>query len=192
MGEPPSVPSQTAIRRLTTDYKNLIADPLPSVIAHPRSNNILQWDYLIYGASGTYYEGGYYHGRIDFPADFPFSPPSIIMFTPSGRFEVNTKLCLSITAYHSEKWNPSWTVSTILMGFVSFMNDNDFHHVGGIETTPLQKQRYAKASRDFNLNNPEFREVFEELIPLLKMDDDEDLTLSDLEEDDDEKITGES
>jgi ubiquitin-conjugating enzyme E2 J2 len=178
MGES-SIPSQTAIRRLTADYKNLIADPLPSIIAHPLSSNILQWHYLIYGSPGTYYEGGYYHGKIVFPPNFPFSPPSIYMFTPSGRFEINTKLCLSITAFHSEKWNPAWNVSTILMGFVSFMNDNDFDHLGGLKTTDQEKQKLAKSSRDFNLRNPEFRKVFEDLIPLLEMDDDEDFNLSD-------------
>uniref|UniRef100_A0AC34FBD1 UBC core domain-containing protein n=1 Tax=Panagrolaimus sp. ES5 TaxID=591445 RepID=A0AC34FBD1_9BILA len=181
MGESPgpSVPLQTAIRRLTMDYKSLIADPLPSVIAHPAPDNLFQWHYLIYGSPGSLYEGGYYHGQIDFPPTFPFSPPSIKMFTPSGRFETDTKLCLSITDYHPEKWNPSWTVSSILMGFVSFMNDNEYNHAGGIKTTDKEKEKFAKESRDFNLRNPKFREIFEELIPLLEMDDDEDFPLSD-------------
>lgn len=44
------------------------------------------------------------------------------MITPSGRFQVDTRLCLSISDFHPDTWNPSWTVSTILMGLVSFMN----------------------------------------------------------------------
>ena len=65
--------------------------------------------------------GGYYHGKLVFPADFPFRPPSIYMITPSGRFQTNTRLCLSISDFHPDTWNPSWTVSTILMGLISFM-----------------------------------------------------------------------
>ena len=35
--------------------------------------------------------GGYYHGKLVFPREFPFKPPSIYMLTPSGRFNVNTR-----------------------------------------------------------------------------------------------------
>lgn len=33
-------------------------------------------------------------GKVIFPAQYPYKPPSILMLTPSGRFAVNTKLCL--------------------------------------------------------------------------------------------------
>jgi hypothetical protein len=36
-------------------------------------------------------QGGMYHGRILLPADYPFKPPSFMMLSPSGRFEVMTK-----------------------------------------------------------------------------------------------------
>ena len=32
---------------------------------------------------------------------------SICMLTPSGRFEPNTNLCLSMTDFHPESWSPS-------------------------------------------------------------------------------------
>ena len=54
--------------------------------------------------------------RLIFPAEFPFKPPSIYMTTPSGRFKTNTRLCLSISDYHPDTWNPAWSVSTILTG----------------------------------------------------------------------------
>jgi hypothetical protein len=38
----------------------------------------------------------------------------ITMVTPSGRFQPNTRLCLSMTDYHPESWNPMWSVSSIL------------------------------------------------------------------------------
>lgn len=28
---------------------------------------------------------------------------------PNGRFEVGKKICLSISAYHPETWQPSWS-----------------------------------------------------------------------------------
>ena len=56
-----------------------------------------------------------------FPPQFPFKPPSLLMCTPNGRFKVHTRLCLSMSDFHPETWNPMWSVSTILMGLYSFM-----------------------------------------------------------------------
>jgi ubiquitin-protein ligase len=35
--------------------------------------------------------GGIYQGKLVFPKEFPFKPPSIYMITPNGRFKVNQK-----------------------------------------------------------------------------------------------------
>lgn len=37
------------------------------------------------------------------------------------RFKTNTRLCLSISDFHPDTWNPAWSVSTILTGLLSFM-----------------------------------------------------------------------
>ena len=37
------------------------------------------------------------------------------MLTPSGRFEVNKKICLSISSFHPETWQPSWGIRTALL-----------------------------------------------------------------------------
>jgi hypothetical protein len=42
-----------------------------------------------------------YHGKLKFPPDYPFAPPGIMMHTPSGRFEVNMRLCLSMSEWPS-------------------------------------------------------------------------------------------
>lgn len=102
--------------------------------------------------------GGYYHGKLIFPREFPFKPPSIYMITPNGRFKCNTRysmtlsslsseetalerfdlplprLCLSITDFHPDTWNPAWSVSTILTGLLSFMVEKG-PTLGSIETS---------------------------------------------------------
>jgi hypothetical protein len=60
-------------------------------------------------------------GKLVFPSDYPFKPPSIRMITPNGRFQVDTRLCLSMSDFHPGTWNPSWSVATILNGLLSFM-----------------------------------------------------------------------
>jgi len=49
---------------------------------------------------------------------------SIRMLTPSGRFEPNQRICLSMSDFHPETWNCMWSVSSILQGVVSFMLDS--------------------------------------------------------------------
>ena len=36
--------------------------------------------------------------------DYPFKPPSLLMVTPSGRFETGVRLCLSMSDFHPETW----------------------------------------------------------------------------------------
>lgn len=81
-------------------------EPVPHIQAHPLPNNLLEWHFVLEGAKCTDFEGGLYHGKLVFPPNYPFKPPSISIFTPNGRFAVNTKLCLSITDFHPESWNP--------------------------------------------------------------------------------------
>jgi ubiquitin-conjugating enzyme E2 J2 len=71
-------------------------------------------------------------GTLKFPPEYPFKPPAVTMITPSGtefyitslstgRFQPNTRLCFSFSDFHPKEWNPSWQVSTILVGLLSFM-----------------------------------------------------------------------
>lgn len=66
---------------------------------------------MLQGPPDTPYVGGLYHGKLKFPDDFPFKPPSIYMLTPNGRFETDRRLCLSISDFHPETWVPTWSVS---------------------------------------------------------------------------------
>lgn len=43
------------------------------------------------------------------------------MVTPSGRFEPGKRLCLSMSDFHPESWNPAWKVSTILVTPVCYL-----------------------------------------------------------------------
>uniref|UniRef100_A0A914CUS4 UBC core domain-containing protein n=1 Tax=Acrobeloides nanus TaxID=290746 RepID=A0A914CUS4_9BILA len=119
----PMAENNLAFIRLKNDYKKIILDPIPNVLALPSPSSLLEWHFVLLGSIDTPYEGGYYHGKLLFPNDFPFKPPTILILTPSGRFEPNKPLCFSMSDYHPETWNPSWTVTTIIMGVISFMND---------------------------------------------------------------------
>lgn len=136
---------------------------MPHIQAHPVPSNLLEWHFVLEGAKGTDFEGGCYHGKLVFPPNYPFKPPSISMFTPNGRFATNTKLCLSITDYHPESWNPMWSVGTILTGLLSFMYDKQ-PTTGSITTSTAKKQQLARESHAFNAKNATFRKLFPEWV----------------------------
>lgn len=55
-------------------------------------HSVQEWHCTLRGPAGTEFEGGLYHVRILLPAEYPFRPPSLMILTPNGRFELNTKV----------------------------------------------------------------------------------------------------
>ncbi|KAI9275499.1 ubiquitin-conjugating enzyme/RWD-like protein [Phascolomyces articulosus] len=148
--------TKSAYRRLTKEYMEIQKNPPPFIIAKPLETNILEWHYVIRGPPDTPYEGGEYYGRLTFPSEYPFKPPAIRMTTPSGRFQPDTRLCLTMSDFHPSLWNPSWSVPTILNGLLSFMT-TDETTTGSIKTTDAEKRVYAARSHKVNLKNAKFR-----------------------------------
>ena len=162
--------SRQALKRLTKEYKAISLSPPPFIIAKPNEVNILEWHYLITGPPGTPFENGQYHGILRFPSEYPFKPPAISVVTPSGRFACNTRLCLSMSDYHPDTWNPSWSVATILTGLLSFMT-GDESTTGSINSSDNVKKRLARESKQWNLeHNRHFSANFPELIGSNKAD----------------------
>jgi len=154
---------KACVKRLQKEYRALCKEPVPHVTARPSPNDILDWHYVLEGSEGTPFAGGYYHGKIKFPPEYPFKPPGITMTTPNGRFMTQKKICLSMSDFHPESWNPMWSVSSILTGLLSFMVDNS-PTTGSVTTTVSEKQRLAKSSLAFNCKNPTFRKMFPEYV----------------------------
>jgi len=155
------------VRRLTKELRALQKDPIkePKITCSPLENNILELHYVIEGSHGTPYENGIYHGKLLFPQDYPLRPPSVIMLTPSGRFQPSRRLCLSMSDFHPETWNPMWSVSTILTGLYSFMIETAPTH-GSIETSLRQRRLLARTSLDFNVRDPVFCKLFPEYVEI--------------------------
>ena len=100
---------------------------------------------MLLGTPGSDYDGGVYHGKVVFPPQYPFKPPSITMCTPSGRFAVNTRLCLSMSDFHPETWNPLWSVASILTGLQSFFYSEE-PTSGSVNASPAQRRQLAADS----------------------------------------------
>lgn len=140
-----------AIRRLKKEYSQLTKKPPPGCCVRPLETNFLHAHFLLgYNDDDgifydTPYEGGIYYGVLQFPTNYPMAPPSVIMRTPSGRFAVNQKICFSMSDFHPELWHPGWSIGTILIGLVSFMNSEEIT-TGGVSASNHYRVDMAKQS----------------------------------------------
>jgi ubiquitin-conjugating enzyme E2 J1 len=145
----------TTVRRLLHETRELSpasSNPNPSFHAHPVSDeDLFEWHFTMLGPpSPSPYAGGLYHGRVSLPLTYPLKPPNFRFLTPSGRFEVNREICLSISGFHEESWMPAWGIRTALVALRTFMGEEGTSgQVGGMEASRDVRERMAKSSKQW-------------------------------------------
>lgn len=172
---------KAALTRLRREYAIIQQSPkTPHIVARPSELNMLVWHFVLHDLPAeSPYRGGVYEGKLVFPQEYPLKPPSIYMITPSGRFEVNTRLCLSMSDFHPESWNPSWRIESILVGLVSFMLDhNEPRTTGGMHASEAKRRELALASFTFNAQRKEFQQLFPEFCDEARRSGDGSFTLA--------------
>jgi ubiquitin-conjugating enzyme E2 J1 len=141
----------SAIKRLSrelSEIENEADQNLPFKI-HPLEDNFLSWHFTLRGPEDSEYAIGEYHGKISFPSDYPFSPPSVIFLTPNGRFDVNVKICLSFTGYHPEHWQPAWGVRTMLLALREHFRVEDKAAIGYLGHTKGDRVKASHKSHQY-------------------------------------------
>jgi ubiquitin-conjugating enzyme E2 J1 len=125
----------------------LANSPSPDYHAAPLENNLFEWHFTLRGPPETPYAHGIYHGRITLPPTYPMRPPSFRFLSPSGRFEVNREICLSISDHHEDTWQPAWGVRTAVVALRGFMETEPGGQVGALECSDEQRRMIAEESR---------------------------------------------
>lgn len=156
-------PRNPAVKRLIKELDEVEADEHrcysvhPVEVSHDMSNylpshhqeNFFEWHFTLDGPSESPYAGGKYHGVIRFPPDYPFAPPNVSFLTPSGRFQTSIKICLSITGYHPEHWQPAWGVRTLLIALRDYFGNDDRSSIGHVAASEEMRRDLAQRSREF-------------------------------------------
>ncbi|KAI9486657.1 MAG: ubiquitin-conjugating enzyme/RWD-like protein [Benjaminiella poitrasii] len=134
------------VKRIMQEAKELANDSNYEYSAFPLEENIFEWHFTVRGPKDTDFEEGRYHGRILLPTEYPFKPPEIIFLTANGRFQLHTKICLSITGFHPEFWQPAWGIRTVLLAIIGFFPTESRGAIGGLDYPKEERQRLAKKS----------------------------------------------
>lgn len=130
-------------RRIQKEIAEIGRNPSEHWKVVPVDDDMYEWHFTVFGPEETDFEGGRYHGRICLPNNYPFAPPSIMLLTPNGRFEINKKICLSVSNFHPELWQPAWGIRTILEALRSFFPTPPDGAVGALDWPPHVRRKIA-------------------------------------------------
>lgn len=70
-----------------------------------------------------------------------------MFITASGRFQVNTKICLTVTGFHPEHWQPAWGVRTMLLAIRDHFTVEDKGAIGYVGFSREDRMQLAAVSR---------------------------------------------
>lgn len=138
-----------AVKRLMKEAAEM-KDKTEDHSAFPLYENLFEWHFTIRGSPDSDFKDGIYHGRIMFPPEYPLRPPHIMLLTPNGRFEINQKICLSISGHHPETWQPSWSVRTALLALIAFMPTKSNATIGSLSYSSEERKLLAIKSQDWS------------------------------------------
>ena len=144
-------------------------------ICLPDPENVYVWWYIVFGLTDPkQYTGGFYIGKVECKDTYPATAPNITIYTDNGKYRTHKQqpdgICLSISDFHQESWNPAWKVTQIVLGLVSFWLDDEYTY-GSVEQYDLDQlkmdltheehsTRFAMLSRDHVLAHEKYQQIF--------------------------------
>ena len=147
----------SALKRiLNKDIKSLTNNKLSSfgIFIVCCDDNFYEAKALIKGPKDSLYEGSFLLFEIEFPKNYPFSPPTVhyisrnnIRIHPNLYTGVTSnyrgKVCLSILGtWSGPKWTTIMDISTVLISIQSLLDNNPLHHEPGQENNNTKLNEY--------------------------------------------------
>lgn len=164
----------SAITRIKSDMDNIINNPLEKdgIYVKFDESNTFHAQALIIGVKETPYEGGFFVFDINFPDNYPLSPPNLKFETidTTIRFNPNLyregKVCLSIiNTWHGPQWTPCNSLRSVLISLLAMVFNNypllnePGHQNDSINT--LEKYNSFIQYQTLNINVIRILEIYE-------------------------------
>ena len=148
----PAAPPGRCLKRVARDVATIRRDHATNLFAEQREAVATTVDCVVCGPEGTPYYGGLFHFRVEHPHSYPVENPTCTnLTTGQGRIGFNPnlyrtgKVCMSILGtWVGPGWNPSHSLSSVLLSIQSLMNDQPYcAHLG----VPSRRRRDVCSGR---------------------------------------------
>jgi len=146
------IPKDTLIR-LLRDVKTLMKNPLiDNGIFYVHDDvEVLKGYAMIVGPKDTPYFGGYYFFSLNYPTDYPHSPPKVTYYTNGDgiRFNPNLykcgKVCISLlNTWRGEQWTSCQTISSVLLTLCTLLCKDPLLNEPGITNAHKDFDPYTR------------------------------------------------
>lgn len=146
--------SSQVSKRLQQELMSLMMSGDKGISAFPDGDSLLTWVATVTGPDECVYEGLKYKLRLEFPAGYPYTAPTVRFTTPCFHPNVDAhgNICLDIL---KEKWSALYEVRTILLSIQSLLaepnNDSPLNtHAAGLwpNKTAYQKLLLEKYNKE--------------------------------------------
>ncbi|KAF9582140.1 hypothetical protein BGW38_000592 [Lunasporangiospora selenospora] len=152
--------SNAVTLRLTKELSEFSKNPDDQLFLHYDDSNIMNIKAMITGPPDTPYCLGQFEFSLQFPKDYPTSPPKVLALTTNNtrtRFNPNIyaggKVCLSILGTWrgnpGEQWSSAHGISSILLSIQSLLSDQPYRNEPGhdLETDSTKLESYNQKIR---------------------------------------------
>ena len=162
--------TKETLKRIISDISQIVKCPLhdSGIYYEHDESNMLKGYVMIIPQEETPYQHGYYFFTIEFPTNYPYSPPKMKYLTNNGgtRFHPNYyrngKVCLSIlNTWKGEQWTSCNTLTSVLLNVATLFTKQPFLHEPGITETHESFQDYTDAIEYQNFNTAIYSVVCE-------------------------------
>ena len=146
------IPKDTLIR-LLRDVKTLMKNPLidNGIFYIHDDVEVLKGYAMIVGPKDTPYFGGYYFFSLNYPTDYPHSPPKVTYHTNGDgiRFNPNLykcgKVCISLlNTWRGEQWTSCQTISSVLLTLCTLLCKDPLLNEPGINNAHKDFHTYSR------------------------------------------------
>ena len=158
-----------ALKRIANkDMKEISKMNLSELGIHINFNeqNIMKATAIIIGPKDTPYENGILYFVIEFPHNYPFSPPKI-GYLSSSRYRIHPnlyvgrshdnhigKVCISaINTWSGPKWTTVMHIGAVLLSIQSLLCNNPLHNEPGFEKELGQRNDYYNQIVEYDTYN---------------------------------------
>jgi ubiquitin-conjugating enzyme E2 C len=107
---------------LQKELMDLMLHPTPGISAFPSDSNLSLWTATIDGPTATPYANLVLKLTFEFPANYPYAPPTVLFKTPiyHPNVDFSGRICLDIL---KDKWSAVYNVGTVLLSLQSLLGE---------------------------------------------------------------------